>query len=611
MASNQQQGTQAGVRTHFKTPEGRFKVGREKSHPSGVMHHSHNRTPTKITYVILKEQPRTPAGTPNPSKSSTVSRFLGSNGTKQSNGRFGHSRTSSSGGEKTPRRGAPEILDVALPDEGGEKTYVVYNIADGVFVADYKSLEKEPVKGIFFNNAPPLCHAFREGGTGHDLLIGLASGDVYACSLRAQVADSGRKLTGSSHFNKEGAVSSTRCYGVAWVPGRDDHFVSAHADGNIFLYDKNKEGSSDVTFPPIRDTAAFSVAHARSSKSNPIARWHISGSAINDVAFSPDGNYLATVGRDGCLRIFDWQREALLCGCKSYYGSLLCCAWSGDSKYVLTGGEDDLVSLFSLEQQAVVAWGEGHTSYVSGVAFDSHWSQPPSEEGHEAVTYRFGSVGQDTQLLLWDFAMEEFASVPRGIATTPLANSQTLSHPPTPTAPIHTANKPPNLAALNTGFQPDVNKHPTPRSEGPATPLGGYTPQGNTPHGANAQLGASTPLGVNTPHGVTSPYGVNSSHGVNGHGLAPPVSRKEVPKLAPIMAHKVHAEPLSDIVFVGDALLTSCHEGVVKIWQRPSGAADSEAGAAPGGAATPSSTDSTPVAPVRLRESEESTMSFG
>lgn len=38
---------------------------------------------------------------------------------------------------------------------------------------------------------------------------------------------------------------------------------------------------------------------------------------------------------------------------------------------------------------------------VSGVAFDSHWSQPPSEEGHEAVTYRFGSVGQVSVNLLF------------------------------------------------------------------------------------------------------------------------------------------------------------------------------------------------------------------
>lgn len=126
---------------------------------------------------------------------------------------------------------------------------------------------------------------------------------------------------------------------------------------------------------------------------------------------------------------------------------------------------------------------------------------------------------QDTQLLLWDFAMEEFASLPCGIASTPVGNPQTSPHPPTPTGPVHTANKPPNLAALNTGsggtFQPDVNKHPTPRSE-PATPQAGNTPQG-----------------VNAVHGVTSP------HGGNAYVLAPPVLRKEVPKMAPIMAHKV------------------------------------------------------------------------
>ena len=56
---------------------------------------------------------------------------------------------------------------------------------------------------------------------------------------------------------------------------------------------------------------------------------------------------------------------------QSYYGGLLCCAWSPDGKYVATGGEDDLVAVFCIEQGSVIAFGEGHTSWISQVAFDS------------------------------------------------------------------------------------------------------------------------------------------------------------------------------------------------------------------------------------------------
>lgn len=98
-------------------------------------------------------------------------------------------------------------------------------------------------------------------------------------------------------------------------------------------------------------------------QSNPIARWHICQGSINSLAFSTDGAYLAAVGRDGkssesfaCifiiiivilllfyvlkaylslkqfvdpgyLRVFDYSKEQLICGGKSYYGALLCCAW--------------------------------------------------------------------------------------------------------------------------------------------------------------------------------------------------------------------------------------------------------------------------------------------
>jgi WD40 repeat protein len=108
-------------------------------------------------------------------------------------------------------------------------------------------------------------------------------------------------------------------------------------------------------------------------QSNPIARWHIGQGSINGLAFSPDGMYLATVGRDGYLRVFEFVKELLVCGSKSYFGALLCCAWSLDGKYILTGGEDDLVQVWSMEDQAVVAWGEGHNSWVGLLLLSLLW----------------------------------------------------------------------------------------------------------------------------------------------------------------------------------------------------------------------------------------------
>lgn len=37
---------------------------------------------------------------------------------------------------------------------------------------------------------------------------------------------------------------------------------------------------------------------------------------------------------------------------------------SNDGKYILTGGEDDLVQVWSMEDRKIVAWGEGHNSWV-------------------------------------------------------------------------------------------------------------------------------------------------------------------------------------------------------------------------------------------------------
>lgn len=73
----------------------------------------------------------------------------------------------------------------------------------------------------------------------------------------------------------------------------------------------------------------------------------------------------------------------------------MCICWSPDGKYVLTGGQDDLVSVWSLGERRIVARCPGHQSWVTAVAFDP-WR---CDDGN----YRFGSVGEDRRLLLWDF----------------------------------------------------------------------------------------------------------------------------------------------------------------------------------------------------------------
>lgn len=109
----------------------------------------------------------------------------------------------------------------------------------------------------------------------------------------------------------------------------------------------------------------------------------------------------------------------------SYYGGFTCVCWSPDGKYVLTGGQDDLVSIWSVAEQIIVARCQGHQSWVSAVAFDP-WRC-------DDRNYRFGSVGEDCRLLLWDFNVGMLHR-PKAVSvkiylgpTTPQANHYSLS----------------------------------------------------------------------------------------------------------------------------------------------------------------------------------------
>ncbi|CAL1379237.1 unnamed protein product [Linum trigynum] len=512
-----------GLKTYFKTPEGRYKLHYEKTHPSGLLHYAHGKTVTQVTLANLKDKPapHTPTSSSSTFSASSGVRSAAARLLGAGNGSRALSFVGGNGGSKTVS-GTSRIGSLGAscsssaminPNFDGKGTYLIFNVGDAIFVSDLNSQDKDPIKSIHFSNSNPVCHAFDpDARDGHDLVIGLSSGDVYSVSLRQQLQDVGKKLVGAQHYNKDGSITNSRCTSIAWVPGGEGAFVVAHADGNLYVYEKNKDGAGDTSFPVIKDQAQFSVSHARYSKSNPIARWHICQGSINSITFSADGTHLATVGRDGYLRVFDYTKEQLICGGKSYYGALLSCAWSMDGKYILTGGEDDLVQVWSMEDRKVVAWGEGHNSWVSGVAFDSYWSSPNADGTAATVMYRFGSVGQDTQLLLWDLEMDEIV-----------------------------------------------------------VPLRRCPPGGSPTFSAGSQ---SSHWDNVVPVGI----------------LQPAPCMRDVPKLSPLVAHRVHTEPLSGLIFTQESVVTACREGHIKVWMRP-GIAESQ-----------SATDSETVLTGNLKE---------
>jgi catabolite repression protein CreC len=131
-------------------------------------------------------------------------------------------------------------------------------------------------------------------------------------------------------------------------------------------------------------------------KYNPLSYWELTDTTASAFDFSHDGKLLAVTTMQGHLALLLWEKEVLTDVFTSYYGGLGCLAFSPDSRFLLCGGQDDMVSIFSIPERRLVGRGVGHHSWVTGLAFDPVISTDRS--------YRFGSVGDDGRLLLWELS---------------------------------------------------------------------------------------------------------------------------------------------------------------------------------------------------------------
>jgi WD40 repeat protein len=77
------------------------------------------------------------------------------------------------------------------------------------------------------------------------------------------------------------------------------------------------------------------------------------GYEINFVEWSRDGNYLATGGSDGHVRVWS-KRDNLLLFCKDTRGPISTVRFSPNSKYLLSSSIDGNHLLWEIEKQIVV-----------------------------------------------------------------------------------------------------------------------------------------------------------------------------------------------------------------------------------------------------------------
>ncbi|XP_065131164.1 WD repeat-containing protein 20 isoform X3 [Paramisgurnus dabryanus] len=531
---------------------------------------------------------------------------------------------------------------VNVNDQSGNGDRICFNVGRELYFYIYKGVRKllfpqaadlsKPIDKRIYKGTQPTCHDFNHltaTAESVSLLVGFSAGQV-------QLIDPIKKET-SKLFNEERLIDKSRVTCVKWVPGSESLFLVAHSSGNMYLY--NVEHTCGTTAPHyqlLKQGENYAV-HTCKSKStrNPLLKWMVGEGALNEFAFSPDGKFLACVSQDGFLRVFNFDAVELHGTMKSYFGGLLCVCWSPDGKYIVAGGEDDLVTVWSFADCRVIARGHGHKSWVSVVAFDHYTtsveeSDPMEFSGSDedfqdqihfgrdranstqsrlskrnstdsrpvSVTYRFGSVGQDTQLCLWDLTEDIlFPHLPLSRTRTH-TNVMNTSGPPTAGSGGVVAA----ISAAGAYGSNDGSANNMPGDSLPAT-----LPRSNSlPHSAAGSANSKSGTTDNPIATGVSKFATLSLHDrkdrhpekdhKRNHSMGHISSKssdklnlltktktdpaktlgtqlcprmEDVPLLEPLICKKIAHERLTVLIFLEDCVVTACQEGFICTWARP------------------------------------------
>ncbi|XP_060568134.1 WD repeat-containing protein 20-like [Ruditapes philippinarum] len=514
-----------------------------------------------------------------------------------------------------------KVSFIDVDDGSGSPDRICFNVGRELYFYVYKGVRKaadltKPIDKRVYKGTFPTCHDFNEmliSSESVRLLVGFTAGQV-------QLIDPIKKEL-SKLFNEERLIDKTKVTCIKWIPGSTNQFLVSHVSGQMYVYNEELPcGPTPPHYQPFKQGDCFAVytCKARSTR-NPLYRWVIGSGAINEFTFSPCAKYLAVVGQDGYLRVFNYDSMDLIGSMKSYFGGLLCVCWSPDGKYLVTGGEDDLVTVWSFQEKRVICRGQGHKSWVSAVAFDPYTTTlesvvcdsnteeelikksenkngsnstfpngiyPHANANHDSkkhtqlsnnanshiTSYRFGSIGHDTMLCLWDLT-EDIIKLPCGR----LRSSVVASNPST----TFSSNTIPRCNSANVKSNSVANDVSV--MDGHAYAIGNSTMNATTKF-ATLSLGDRRDASEKKEHKRNFSLAGRSSdknQAMKANSIRPPDNAMkllgtpacprltESPLLEPLVCKKISVDRLTSLVFREECLVTACQEGLVYTWARP------------------------------------------
>ncbi|KYQ88818.1 hypothetical protein DLAC_10617 [Tieghemostelium lacteum] len=562
------------IRPSFKTPEGHYKLIKE-SQPPKQPPRRFQPTQSKITFYYqpigsnssvninihnnIPLSSQSASSYTSHSSSSSISIIPKSNSTNSYSTSL-TSEYSSSPTNNTSNNSKKPIIQTI----DRELLYFGFLSMDTFTCFQFSNIDKaeyEEKGGPFGlpNNSPTclkICKKRSLNSNRLQIVIGTDSGDIYSFD---PIQEKPYQI-----FNRE--LNRSKCTCIEWLPNSSCQFIVGFANGILLIFDITR---TDQTLPSAVSTTyndmnsqsslnyntillngeEFYVKLQKNAKYNPVSEWKVSNKSVNSLCFSPDGKHLAVACQDGYLHIYNFETKTSIVSFKSYFGGFLCVDWSPDGRYLVSGSEDDYISIWSFEELQLIARGQGHQSWVSSVKFDPYVVSLVENQPNSFVSvvdtnkYRILSGGEDTRLLLWEFSKDNLKK-PKPVKNVQQQQQQQQQQSSSSTISNNTTS--PTSSSITTSQENSQDKDASDSN-------------------SNNSYNSSRSVSSNSSSSSGSTISRCSSGGDN---VVPSKPRSEVPIILPIVSHRVGSEPVTDLIFTKDWIVTVSNSKF-SIWARP------------------------------------------